>query len=77
MAVVGFLVGEHLGVGEAAVVVDGDVDVLPADGAAAAAGCVGVAAGCSAGGRRAPALAGAAFDPAELLDVDVDELARP
>ena len=27
----GFLVGEHLGVGEAAVVVDRDVDVLPAD----------------------------------------------
>jgi hypothetical protein len=26
----GFLVGEHFGVGEAAVVVDGDVDVLPA-----------------------------------------------
>jgi hypothetical protein len=25
----------------------------------------------------APTFAGAAFDPAELLDVDVDELARP
>ena len=34
----GFLVGEDFGVGEAAVVVDGDVHVLPADGACVVAG---------------------------------------
>jgi hypothetical protein len=35
------LVGEHFGIGEAAVVVDCDVDVLPADGATPIAGLVG------------------------------------
>ena len=44
----GFLVGEHLGVGEAAVVVDGDVDVLPADVPRSLAVAVGVAWRCSA-----------------------------
>jgi hypothetical protein len=39
-----FLVREDFDVGESAVVVDGDVDVLPADGVAATAGGVGVAA---------------------------------
>ena len=34
-------------------------------------------AGCSAALPPRDALAGAALDPAELLDVDVDELARP
>jgi hypothetical protein len=68
------LVDQHLGVGEAAVVVDRDVDELPAGVAdAAAIGGVGV------GGLAAPvagdAMAGAQ-DSAELLDVDVDELAR-
>ena len=62
----GFLVGEDLGVGEAAVVVDGDVDVLPALVVAAA---VVAAAGDAAG----DAVAGPG-DPAELLDVDMDEL---
>ena len=70
------LVGEHLGVGEAAVVVDGDVDVLVADGVAPLAVLVGVdrvvvlrpAADTPAGG---------ALDPAQLLDVDVHELAWP
>jgi hypothetical protein len=36
------LVGEDFGVGESAVIVDGDVEVLPADAVAAAAGGVGV-----------------------------------
>src|SRR5947209_8793768 len=36
-----FLIAEHLGVGETAVVVDGDVDVFPADGVADPAGGVG------------------------------------
>src|SRR4249920_756609 len=37
-----FLVGEYLGVGEAAVVVDSDVDVFVADAVADNAGTVGV-----------------------------------
>src|SRR6266566_3446787 len=36
----GFLIGQDLGVGESAVVVDGDVDVFPADGVASFACCV-------------------------------------
>jgi len=70
-----FLVSEDLGVGEAAVVVDADVDELPADRAAVAAG--GVSAARPVAARRAStnAFAGAARDPAELFDVDVDELA--
>ena len=40
------LVGEHLGVGEAAVVVDGDVDVLLADRPALLAVPVGDGVGC-------------------------------
>src|SRR5215207_1460810 len=57
------LVGEHLGVGEPAVVVDADVDVVVADVVAALA-------------QEGP-LAGAALDPPEPLDVDMHELARP
>ena len=71
------LVREDLGIGEAAVVVDGDVDVLPAGGVVDTACVVGVAAGVVLIAVVAPALAGTADDPAELLDVDVDELARP
>ena len=54
----------------------GDVDGVPAGLSRADAGCVAAA--------RAPAcvtpgdaFAGAALDAAELLDVDVDQLARP
>jgi hypothetical protein len=71
-----FLVTKHLGVGESAVVVDRDVDVFPADGRAAMPVFVGegwlvvVAA-------AADPFPGATLDPAELLDVDVHELARP
>jgi hypothetical protein len=60
-----FLVAKDLGVGEAAVVVDRDVDVLPAFLALVAS--VVAAAGHSVSG---------AVDPAELLHVDVDQLAR-
>ena len=59
------LVGQELGVGEAGGVVDGDVEVLPADAA------VLVHAGMVAGDAMADAV-----DPAELLGVDVDEFAR-
>jgi hypothetical protein len=60
----GFLVLEHLDVGEPRGVVDRDVNVLPADPAAPTAPVA------------VHAVPGPA-DPAELLDVDVDELARP
>src|SRR5271169_21457 len=73
----GLLVAEDFGVGETAVVVDADVDVFPADAVAPLATTVGVGRVVVLMQTVAPALAGAALDPAELLDVDVDELARP
>jgi hypothetical protein len=72
-----FLVWEHFGVGEAAVVVNGDVDELPSDRA------VFTPVGFKPGGpvaARCPAtyaFACATLDPSELLDVDVDELPGP
>src|SRR6266516_6262888 len=72
------LVDKYLRAGEPAVVVDADVDVLVADVVAALALQVGVG-----GVMPPPALAsegsltGAALDPTEPLDVDVQELARP
>src|SRR5579862_3745335 len=57
------LVAEHLDVGDPGGVVDADVDVLPADPAAS---CAAVAVDAVAGPT----------DPAKLLDVDVQELAR-
>jgi hypothetical protein len=71
-----FFVGQDFGVGEAAVVVDGDVDVLVADGAAAAAGLVDPARVVVLR-AAADTPARAALDPAELLDVDVQQLAGP
>ncbi len=59
-----FLVGEDLDVGEAAGVVDRDVDVLPA-------GLVGAPVALAAAGDSMTGT----FEPAELLDVDVDQLA--
>jgi hypothetical protein len=59
-----FLVSEDFDVGEPGRVVDGDVDVLPADPARPGRPIV-----VDAVARPA--------DPAQLLDVDVDELARP
>ena len=70
------LVVEHLGVGETAVVVDGDVDVLPADSVADVAGPVGVFGVVVLSAAAAHPPAGAALDAAELLDVDVEQLAR-
>jgi hypothetical protein len=70
-------VGEHFGVGEAAVVVDGDVHVLPADRSSDATVAVGDTRVGVLADTTTHALAGAALDPAQLLDVDVDELARP
>src|SRR5512132_3761126 len=72
----GLLVAEHLRVGEAAVVVDRDVHVLPADRVAPPARAIREGALVMRVRAAADALAGAALDPAELLDVEVDELAR-
>ena len=71
------LIGQHLGVGEAAVVVDRDVHELPADRQPAAALEVD-ARGVVVLAQAVPdALAGAALEPAQPLDIDVHELARP
>ena len=72
----GFFVGEDLGVGEAAVVVDCDVDVLPADGAAAFALMVSDGSFAMVD-PVAPTSAAAGVEASELLDVDVDQLSRP
>jgi len=71
----GPFVGEDFGVGETAVVVDGDVDVVPAAEAAAMAVRVGAARASGAAWACADALA-SRLETAELLDVDVNELAR-
>lgn len=62
----GGLVGQVLGVGDAAVVVEGGVQVGPA-------GAVGPAA--VAAGPAESLVAAAVGDPAQLLDVDVDQFA--
>ena len=72
----GLLVAEGLDVGESAVVVDGDVDELPADHAAPFPCSVGAAATVGAPPSPADPFAGAALAAAELLDVDMHELAR-
>jgi hypothetical protein len=72
----GLLVAQDLGVGEAGGVVDGDVDVVPAGLATDAPSGVGVGA-CVVLAGAGDALAGAADDPTEFLDVDVDQLAGP
>jgi hypothetical protein len=68
------LVSEHLGVGEPAAVVDRDVDEVPANRFALADVGIDAVEASVALEARDP-LAGAAMDPAELLDVDMDELA--
>src|SRR4051812_50218319 len=64
-----FFVGQDLGVGEPAVVVDRDMDELPAS-------LVGAAVMTCARDPAGNAMPGAS-DPAPLLHVDVDELAPP
>jgi hypothetical protein len=70
----GLLVAQDLGVGKAGGVVDGDVHEVPARLATDPSCRVGVAAGVVRAATEDP-LAGAAVDPAELLDVDVNQLA--
>ena len=60
----GRLVGQDLGVGQARGVIDGDVQEFPADAAL-----------CCAPRAVAGDPVADAVDPAELLDVDVDQLA--
>ena len=70
----GLFVWQDFGVGQAGGVVDGDVDIVPADSGAAFAGLVGE--GAVVVRAAAPdALARAALDAPQLLDVDVDQLA--
>src|SRR5829696_9682289 len=71
----GLLVAEHLGVGQAGGVVDGDVYVLPADGLVPPARSVGEAGVVVLAQAVAHPLARTALDAAQLLDVDVDQLA--
>ena len=73
----GLLVGEDFDVGQAGVVVDGDVHELPADLQAPGAGGVGDAAVVVVAVVCGDALAVAVLNAAELLDVDMDQLAGP
>src|SRR5438874_10102428 len=59
------LIGEHLGVGQAAVIVDGRVQVGVAEPPLA-----------PGGGSAVDAMPPAGRDPTQLLDVDVDQLTR-
>jgi len=61
------LVGEYFRVGEAAVVVDGDVDELATDRAPVAAGRVAAAWPLAARPAAANPFPGATFDPASFL----------
>jgi hypothetical protein len=71
----GVLVGENFDVGEPGRVIDGDMDVFPADDSADVALGVGALAGVVPALAVGDALAGAAVDPSELLDVDIEQLA--
>src|SRR5207253_838980 len=62
------------GEGQARAVVNRDVHVLPADGPAVHAGCVPLDRSIVAATDATNALAGAALDAPELLDVDMDQL---
>src|SRR5436190_8020692 len=73
----GLLVAQDLDVGQARCVVDGDVHVFPADESAVAAGEVALAWTALKRPVAVDAVPGATGgDPAELLDIDVDQLAR-
>src|SRR6266567_3784859 len=65
----GLLVGEDLGVGEAAVVVDGDVDVVPACGAAVVAVRVAAARSAWPAGRKPTRLPAAWKRPSFLTSM--------
>lgn|SRR5680860_29450 len=71
------LVGQDLDIGEPGRVVDTDVDELPTHDPATNPGGVGAGADIAAPFPVAPTLPSAALDAPKLLDVDVDQLARP
>jgi hypothetical protein len=71
------LVGQDLDVGQAGGIVDGDVHELPADALAAVTVAVDERRVVVLAQPVADALARAALDAPELLDVDVDQLAGP
>jgi hypothetical protein len=73
----GLFVCEHFDIGQAGGVVDGDVHVLPADGLAVKARDLVPAGFGGVAPDTGDALARAAVDAPELLDVDVDQLAGP
>jgi hypothetical protein len=66
------LVGEHFGVGQASRIVDGNVYELPSE-LAMGASHASDALACAIPGHPVSS----AGDPAELLDVEMDQLARP
>jgi hypothetical protein len=68
-----WLVGEHLGVGQARAVVDRDVHILPANPASVDARCVAARA-VSLTPPAVDAVARSILDAPELLDVDMDQL---
>src|SRR4051812_2157463 len=70
------LVREHFGVGEPAVVVDCDVDELPSDRAVSATVRITATRPVTPWRPAADAFAGTALDSSELLDVDMNQLAR-
>src|SRR5438876_3705892 len=70
------LVGQHLGIGEPAVVVDRDVHELPAHGLPAATLGIETRVVVVLAQAARDAFAGTALDPPQPLDVDVSELAR-
>src|ERR1039458_9895701 len=71
------LIGQDFGVGQAGAVIDSDVHALPACGLAPDAKGVLASWPQAPGGRSGEPGAGAAVDPSQPLDVDVDQLTRP
>src|SRR5688500_14105956 len=71
----GLLVGEDLGIGQAGVVINGGVDIVIADGAAA--GAVPIAGAMLGRVAAIEPVAATVAQPAQLLDIDMDQLARP
>ena len=70
------VVSENFGVGQAAAVIDRDVDVFPAGDLAVDPGGVSSPGTACPVGHADDAGRGAALDPAEFLDVDVNQLPR-
>src|SRR5438309_983144 len=72
----GLLIAEDLGVGQAGAIVDRDVHTLPAGSAAGHTGGVSLDWRASVTASARDAMPSATCDAPELLDVDMDQLAR-